>query len=1098
MKPVYRVEIRAPRLETVGSGTNPTETAIFMPPAGGPHRDWFRMATAPIGYGIELDGTITSYARRSTMSSWPSGNISIELLLRVDDPVRDAGIVSYAVAGDFNHVLIFLRNSAAAGVIEFAVAGGAGGANFTNAAVVDGKWHHLVWTRTAAGAAISYLDGVQQVSSSGVGTAITGSGYLYLGQEQDSLGAGLDANQALDGAVDAFKVYSRVLTPQEVAERYRGIIASDANKVVHWDFDDGYGFRDIDLSGTGNHAELLDVTFTNDTPITWKPYLGVVKGRRGRLDPLSKKVDAGQLALNGLDRRLGTVDVERWLTGFIGDGRARNAYLALKTIVQQGFQQTDGTLTMDAEDYFTGRVESVGLDGALWFTTGVRDNAADLDADIFVGIPHVDAQTYANVPALIPLGLRSTYANFTLVNPIRSKVKYRTTDGKGGMFTLDTGRRENIITAQMYRSGQISWDFALGGPGTVSISQNGIDRGGCNGFVGDEATLRRAPFRLRVKNLTTGLSGKLWCLGINPNVATNVDAGKHYQVGVHSLWVRELPASDPDFIAFATVNTQYDLDLYGNLPLDEAVPLLINDVHVVQLWRDLLDGKFSQLNTNGTVSRAFPYDATAFANMIADPSWPKVRGVITARDRRTKFIQDQICRPFNMGYYINGAGKLVPIDMRLPSALGSPVTLFDTDLDGAQPLSWGHSRSSVITEVEYTYYNEEQQGVELARQDVEMIIPLEVATYTIWVELPNAASSIVKDIANKFRKLYDNPDLGDKLHSVDAKLLRFTKNESSPGGGRKRANIEAELEKAADHLVFPFISGATEIKVRCRRTTNVLSCQVGSWRLLDLDGLPDPATNRRGGVRLVRCVERSEEGVAINLMFLDAGPFITATAPVLGALAQSALTPKHRVTAVCTVNAAGDLMALEYALTATSVGTAPVETSDLWQRAAVLASSGTFIIDNLPSNTRVWVRLRSEPVILVKSPKLPSAWTFSTGTDFVDTAALSPPTAFSVPSPGTTNATAQWTIGDADYGIEVLLDQATSGTWVPQHVAFIPVGSVQYPFEGLTANTIHTAGVRHVDPFGGVSTIALAQFTTAAVTKKCPNMGGITVSAGAP
>jgi hypothetical protein len=83
----------------------------------------------------------------------------------------------------------------------------------------DGDWHHLAFVRDATGDSLElYLDGVSQGSQSAPVSALTiDVDGLVIGQEQDVVGGGFDAAQALDGLLDDYYIIDSMLTAQEIA-----------------------------------------------------------------------------------------------------------------------------------------------------------------------------------------------------------------------------------------------------------------------------------------------------------------------------------------------------------------------------------------------------------------------------------------------------------------------------------------------------------------------------------------------------------------------------------------------------------------------------------------------------------------------------------------------------------------------------------------------------------------------------------------------------------------------------------------------------------------------------------------------------------------
>lgn len=96
----------------------------------------------------------------------------------------------------------------------------------TGVALNDGQWHHLAVTWVSTGGALRvYKDGVLAFSGSvQAGASLSANGALVLGQDQDSLGGGFEATQALLGQLDDVALYPTALTQARVqAHRQAGI-----------------------------------------------------------------------------------------------------------------------------------------------------------------------------------------------------------------------------------------------------------------------------------------------------------------------------------------------------------------------------------------------------------------------------------------------------------------------------------------------------------------------------------------------------------------------------------------------------------------------------------------------------------------------------------------------------------------------------------------------------------------------------------------------------------------------------------------------------------------------------------------------------------
>ncbi|WP_372895415.1 LamG-like jellyroll fold domain-containing protein [Stieleria sp.] len=135
-------------------------------------------------------------------------------------------------------------------------------------AINDGVYHHFALVRDRAdNTAEFFIDGVSQgVQTFALPTdplALV-SGGLVVGQDQDSVGGGFQANQAMFGSLAELAVWTRSLSAAEIEAARDGTIdAADADLGIWLKLDEGTGETAAD-SGPEN----LDVSFTANAP-TW-------------------------------------------------------------------------------------------------------------------------------------------------------------------------------------------------------------------------------------------------------------------------------------------------------------------------------------------------------------------------------------------------------------------------------------------------------------------------------------------------------------------------------------------------------------------------------------------------------------------------------------------------------------------------------------------------------------------------------------------------------------------------------------------------------------------------------------------------------------
>ncbi|XP_070566983.1 neuronal pentraxin receptor-like [Ptychodera flava] len=145
-----------------------------------------------------------------TLSSVPSLNaVTGCVWLR---SLAGATIVSYAVSDNDNELMIAAnREKMSLGIRD----------EFEKRRVdlSDTVWRHLCVTWSSLGGVWKmYLNGASFTSGTDLesGKTVAGGGLLVLGQDQDSLGGGYDAHQALIGSLTEFNMWSRVLSDDEI------------------------------------------------------------------------------------------------------------------------------------------------------------------------------------------------------------------------------------------------------------------------------------------------------------------------------------------------------------------------------------------------------------------------------------------------------------------------------------------------------------------------------------------------------------------------------------------------------------------------------------------------------------------------------------------------------------------------------------------------------------------------------------------------------------------------------------------------------------------------------------------------------------------
>lgn len=191
--------------------------------------------------------------------SLPDDTVSVSFWLRTDD-ANETTPFSYATSGGGDNTFL-INNPSNLGVYVAGQAAGRSGAD-----VSDGQWHHVAATwRSRDGRLELYVDGERRLSTTvAQGETLPGPGVLVFGQEQDVLGGGFQATQALDGQLDEMRVWSTVRTEAQIRARMtQALTGTEEGLYAYWPMDESAGPATADLA-RDQYAALRDGAYHAD------------------------------------------------------------------------------------------------------------------------------------------------------------------------------------------------------------------------------------------------------------------------------------------------------------------------------------------------------------------------------------------------------------------------------------------------------------------------------------------------------------------------------------------------------------------------------------------------------------------------------------------------------------------------------------------------------------------------------------------------------------------------------------------------------------------------------------------------------------------
>lgn len=803
--------------------------------------------------------------------------------------------------------------------------------------------------------------------------------------------------------------------------------------------------------GGAAHSDAFVVT-TKQGISGSQPYLGLIKGRQGSLDVVTKRITTGNLSIPVFNPRVtaGGSNAVRWSDAFIGDAKGRTRLKGCKFLLERSL---DAGSTF--APYFAGRIRNTATSRPLWWDLDCKDYADDLNRKVFVGAPH-SSITYAANASLVPIGVSQAYANFDVTAPLRASLSW---SGDAGVLKFDASQSPVLgLVTKTAKDGQSISSASLR---IIKATKSGGGVGYFKWVRGGSYTLFGSP--------------------LDGTIETEIPDTSHRRYS--QILVTPLPTTDARYTSASGWTTDLTCIAFLDGPPSTELPLLVNDVHPVQYLADLFDGKFSLFPGTTTLRPLAVRESSSWAALIADPSFGTMRDIVTAASKANDYAEKYICQRYNLAYRINASGQVVLIDLRRTASLTAAVSLTDDDLVADVEPTWNDSRDGAITAVQVTYY------IDAVISDADLL-----AAPDIYPALPPTMIRTTANDALILNDLTTYRDVGEKIIKIDARGSRFADGEVSAAGALRSDELDKEIRAAVGDFLKPFASGTVTQPITYRLLGNAAGVYPGTYASITHAKLPNPATNQRGGGRLVLCLSRNDTDARIAIEWLDCGANTSAGVPTISSIAASA-APFALDVAVL-LDAAGDAAEIWTAVTATGVGTRPAESAASWRFAGNLTASGTLRASPLPTGSRIWVRARSQGDSA--SLKIPSAWVFPSGSGYVDLTAATTSSGLTASNIKANRVDLAWTLGDASLAVEVYGVAGTvPGTWTSDMLLqTLAPGTLNTRIGFLVAATQYSFGVCVRDASGGRSAMATATLTTTSTYGIAPAPVLLDIAAG--
>lgn len=773
------------------------------------------------------------------------------------------------------------------------------------------------------------------------------------------------------------------------------------------------------------------------------PYMRIPRGNNGQFNLENARSSVGTYNVELLDAKISASNnANRWVSAFIGDTNAKLSIVGKKAYIEETVNSGSTW-----SPFFVGRINQIDLSSPLTLNFEIGDSLEILKQTIFSLPPNVG---YVAFKSQLPVG--------------------------GFTKTISASSNAFISASTALDIANIRWSGPNATDRWIELTSAAVNRGDNFWLKGNGYGIGAA-----AGNLFGVLNGQnTYRCQISSSAGIN-----YYQVDfvqtpanikesdviqpIKTIRVVALPTNDPQYSAISTLATgsyTSNIRIYRTLgdTGEEIEPFYLNTTPY-QLIRDICDGKFFAQNAN---TAKILYNSASLAGLETSNVLPTLLFRIGEQMEAVEFLERYICKPFSIGYTFEAAlsGSIPVSQLRFfstkqPTSLTGVATLDADDIISNVDKGW--STTEPLMYVGGRFYVENKRIINrttLANNPDMDTNPTTISNYTSIIGLDQVTDASYRVTEIDFNAIRG---LDNATFNPTANISNISSVNWARGLAERMMMSIYNRQKAGNPL----------ITFQCVRNANTNSVKVGDFVLVNLDVLPNQATHLRGGTRLYQIMEKTANGLTVDLTLADSGVNETMTAPTLGTVT----SPRANTATFDVTTTQSASVEIDYAVTTTS-DSAPVESSVNWlffAKASINTTTQSFTISNIPEGRKIFIRVRAVAPD-ASDVKLPSSYVVSAGTSLSN---ITAPSAVSVTNITSRAATVSWTNTNTFYTLQVYLASPAGTPDTP--IIELPPESTTYRLTGLQLNssTSHTVGVRYSDAYKGFSAFTTASFTAA-------------------